>query len=150
LAGAEVISSGRDKYMKAFDCKLKQDILFRVFPHCLPADNPQQAENSSGVGAGGNYNCIHGKGGGSKEERESDDGYHALFSVSFFCVFCAGLIQILCVVSLTKRKELLRRASTPLLTNSGWHAEVWHRQFQMSKQKLVSRTRQLRSGLTKH
>ena len=86
LSDAEVIYSGRDKYHKAYDCKLKQEILFRIFPHCLPSDNPQQAESSSGVGAGGNRNCIRGKAGGSKEERESDDGYHALFSVSSHCV----------------------------------------------------------------
>ena len=81
-AGAEVVCSGRDKYLEAYDCKLKREILFRVFPHCLPSDNPQQAESSSGVGAGGNRNCIRGKVGGSKEERETNDGYHALFSVS--------------------------------------------------------------------
>ena len=77
----DAVCSGRDKYLEAYDCKLKQTILFRTFPHCLPSDNPQQAESSSGVGPGGNRNCIHGESGGGKEERESDDGYHALFSV---------------------------------------------------------------------
>jgi hypothetical protein len=75
LLGTDVVFSGRDKYLEAYDCKLKQKILFRIFPHCLPADNPQQAESSSGVGPGGNRNCIRGKVGGGKEERESDDGY---------------------------------------------------------------------------
>lgn len=77
----DAVCSGRDKYLEAYDCKLKQTILFRTFPHCLPSDNPQQAESSSGVGPGGNRNCIRGESGGGKEERESDDGYHALFSV---------------------------------------------------------------------
>lgn len=76
------VCSGRDKYLEAYNCKLRREILFRIFPHCLPSDNPQQAESSSGVGPGGNLNCIHGKAGGGKEERESDEGYHALFSVS--------------------------------------------------------------------
>jgi len=61
---------------------LKREILFQIFPHCLPADGPQQAESSSGIGGGGNHNCIRGKLGGSKEEKESDEGYHAMFLVS--------------------------------------------------------------------
>ncbi|KAJ6552710.1 hypothetical protein B0H10DRAFT_1659115, partial [Mycena sp. CBHHK59/15] len=36
---------GSDKYHNVYDCKLEQDILFRVFAHVLPADNPQQAES---------------------------------------------------------------------------------------------------------
>ena len=124
LSNAESIFSGHNRYLKAYDCKLNQDILFRVFPHCLPADNPQQAENSSGVGAGGNYNCICGKGGGSKEERESDDGYHALFSVSFYCITHTAIIKISCLISLTMSSEQLRKPSTLLQTNSGLHAEV--------------------------
>lgn len=78
----EVICSGRNKLLGAYDSKLKREICFRIFPHCLPSDNPQQADNSSGVGPGGNRNCIRGKAGGDKDEKESDDGYHALFSVS--------------------------------------------------------------------
>ena len=85
---AEVVHSGRDKFLEAYDCKLKQDILFRVFPHCLPSDNPQQAESSSVIGPGGQRNCIRGKAGGSKEERESDEGYHALFHVSSHHIQC--------------------------------------------------------------
>ena len=82
-SNAKLVYSGRDKYLEAYDCKLKQEILFRIFPHCLPSDNPQQAESASGVGPSGNRNCIRGKAGGSKEEQERNDGYHALFSVSF-------------------------------------------------------------------
>ena len=89
-----MVCSGRDKYLKAYDCKLRREILFRIFPHCLPSDNPQQAESSSGVGPGGNLNCIHGKAGGGKEERESDDGYHALFSVSSHYAIGPALIKI--------------------------------------------------------
>ena len=82
LPGTEPVRSGRDKLLRAYDSKLKREIHFRIFPHCLPSDNPQQADNSSGVGPGGNRNCIRGKVGGDKDEKESDDGYHALFSVS--------------------------------------------------------------------
>jgi hypothetical protein len=74
--------SGREKYIPAYDCQLGCEILFRVFPHHLPADNPQQAESASGIGGNGNFNCIRDKSGGTKEQKESDEGYHALFAVS--------------------------------------------------------------------
>ena len=90
---ADQVCSGRDKYLEAYDCKLRREILFRVFPHCLPSDNPQQAESSSGVGPGGNLNCIHGKAGGGKEEKESDEGYHALFSVRMHCGINVALVE---------------------------------------------------------
>jgi hypothetical protein len=67
-----------------------------MFPHCLPSDNPQQAESSSGVGPGGNRNCIRGGAGGGNEERESENGYCALFSVSSPCVIDVALIKIPC------------------------------------------------------
>ena len=96
LPCAEVVCSSRNKFTEAYDCKLKQDILFQIFPHCLPSDNPQQAESSSVIGPGGKRNCIRGKAGGGKEERESDEGYHALFSVSFCYVIDMALIEIRC------------------------------------------------------
>lgn len=80
--------------MRAYDCKLKQEIVFRVFPHCLPSDNPQQAESSSVVGPGGNRNCIRGKAGGGKDERESDAGYHTLFKVSICYIINTALIEM--------------------------------------------------------
>ncbi|KAJ7833714.1 hypothetical protein B0H14DRAFT_3710403 [Mycena olivaceomarginata] len=67
------------KYHQAYDCLLEQDILFRIDPHCLPADNPAQAESSSGSGAKSNYRCCYDKSGGTAAERETDEGYHAQF-----------------------------------------------------------------------
>ena len=93
---AEAVRSGCDKFLKAYDCKLRREILFRVFPHCLPSANPQQAESSSVIGPGGKHNCVHGKAGGSKEERESDEGYHALFSVSSHHIINVVLIRTQC------------------------------------------------------
>ena len=82
-SGAKLVYSDHDKYLEAYNCKLRQEILFQIFPHCLPSDNPQQAESASSIGPGGNRNCICGKAGGSKEEQECNDTYHALFSMSF-------------------------------------------------------------------
>jgi len=123
---AEAACSGRDKLLGAYDSKLKREILFRIFPHCLPSDNPQQAENSSGVGPGGNRNCIRGKGGGNREEKESNEGYHALFSVSPIVSPTSAWHQLkLYVISRIKRSERHRRLLVPSLNNFGWHAGVW-------------------------
>ncbi|KAJ6608351.1 hypothetical protein B0H10DRAFT_1955505 [Mycena sp. CBHHK59/15] len=70
---------GPDKYHEAYDCELEQDILFRIFAHVLPADNPQQAESTSNAGVHSNYRCHYDKVGGTAAERETDDGYCALF-----------------------------------------------------------------------
>ncbi|KAJ7892224.1 hypothetical protein B0H13DRAFT_1625696 [Mycena leptocephala] len=67
------------KYYPAYDCLLEQEILFRIDPHCLPADNPAQAESSSTSGAKSNYWCRYDKSGGTAVEREIDEGYHAQF-----------------------------------------------------------------------
>ncbi|KAI0308812.1 hypothetical protein OF83DRAFT_1089519 [Amylostereum chailletii] len=69
----------RDAWQGAYDCQLKQEILFRVFSHALPADNPQQAESASVVGSAGNKNCRFDKMGGTEVYRETADGYHEHF-----------------------------------------------------------------------
>ncbi|KAJ7772761.1 hypothetical protein B0H14DRAFT_3589979 [Mycena olivaceomarginata] len=61
---------GSEKYHEAYDCKLEQDILFRIFAHVLPADNPQQAESASNAGVHANL-CNH--------TEKTDEGYCALF-----------------------------------------------------------------------
>ncbi|KAF8972139.1 hypothetical protein BDZ97DRAFT_2015119 [Flammula alnicola] len=67
------------KWKEAYDCKLEQEILFQIFPHALPADNPQQAESCSCGGLGGSHNCRYDENGGSKEYKETDEGYHSMF-----------------------------------------------------------------------
>ncbi|KAJ6626090.1 hypothetical protein B0H10DRAFT_2174002 [Mycena sp. CBHHK59/15] len=70
---------GSDKYHDAYDCKLEQDILFRIFAHVLPADNPQQAESASNAGVHSNLWCRYDMAGGTAAHRETDEGYRALF-----------------------------------------------------------------------
>ncbi|KZS87977.1 hypothetical protein SISNIDRAFT_418742 [Sistotremastrum niveocremeum HHB9708] len=72
---------GPDKWHEAYDCRTGQNILFRVLPHLLPADNPQQAELASNVGVHGNCNCRECKVGGTDDDRETNEGYHAHFEV---------------------------------------------------------------------
>ncbi|TFK20048.1 hypothetical protein FA15DRAFT_600415 [Coprinopsis marcescibilis] len=65
---------------KAYDCELEQEIIFQIYGHGLPADNPQQAESCSCSGLGSNHNCRYDTAGGNKAHKESNDGYHDMFS----------------------------------------------------------------------
>ncbi|KAJ7868986.1 hypothetical protein B0H14DRAFT_2346333 [Mycena olivaceomarginata] len=71
----------RKDWTTTYDCKLQQEILFRVGIHLLPADNPQQAETTSTAGSSGNLWRREDDSGGSATHRESDEGYHSLFAV---------------------------------------------------------------------
>ncbi|KAJ3786078.1 hypothetical protein GGU10DRAFT_420697 [Lentinula aff. detonsa] len=68
-----------DHWTEAYDCELKQDILFQIIPHFLPADNPQQSETASHIGVNGNRNCRRDKIGGSEAEKESNEVYESLY-----------------------------------------------------------------------
>ena len=48
----------------------------------LPADNPQQSEESSHMGGNANCKCRKCKAGGNHKHTESDQGYHSLHFVS--------------------------------------------------------------------
>ncbi|KAJ7322806.1 hypothetical protein DFH08DRAFT_917082 [Mycena albidolilacea] len=70
---------GSEKYHKEYNCKLEQDILFHIFAHVLPANNPQQAESASNAGVHTNLWCRYDMAGGAATHRETDEGYRALF-----------------------------------------------------------------------
>lgn len=73
--------SKSNQWWPAYDCQIKQGILFRILNHVLPADNPQQAETASHIGVKGHHNCRYDMSGGTADYKETDEGYHALFSV---------------------------------------------------------------------
>ncbi|KAJ6613813.1 hypothetical protein B0H10DRAFT_2165219 [Mycena sp. CBHHK59/15] len=50
-----------------------------------PADNPQQAEEASHIGHQGNYFCCVCKVGGTKEEKESPEGYRTFYEFIILC-----------------------------------------------------------------
>jgi hypothetical protein len=86
-------NSKDDSWSLTYDCKLQQEILFRIGIHLLPADNPQQAETTSTAGSSATFWCREDDSGGSASHRETDEGYHALYSVSRHRIF--GLIQLI-------------------------------------------------------
>ncbi|KIJ31527.1 hypothetical protein M422DRAFT_61644 [Sphaerobolus stellatus SS14] len=63
-----------------WDCLHNEEICFRVLVHSLPADNPQQSESGSHIGLHANHFCRACHAGGTHQQKESLEGYHALFS----------------------------------------------------------------------
>ncbi|THU93011.1 hypothetical protein K435DRAFT_671003 [Dendrothele bispora CBS 962.96] len=61
------------------DTKRRCGVILRV--PSLPADNPQQSEEASHIGGNSNKFCRRCHVGGTHEEKESNEGYHSLFSV---------------------------------------------------------------------
>ncbi|KAJ7022964.1 hypothetical protein C8F04DRAFT_1307008 [Mycena alexandri] len=58
-------SDSKIGWTAAYDCKLQQEVLFRIGIHLLPADNPQQAESTSTAGSGASFWCREDDSGGS-------------------------------------------------------------------------------------
>lgn len=67
----------------AYDCVLKEEIVFEAIPILIAADNPMHAELTSSCGLTSNKFCRTCDVGGSQAYKCSDDGYLSLFQVSF-------------------------------------------------------------------
>lgn len=63
------------------DAATGQGAKVRVSLDADRSDNPMQSESACHVGANGNHNCRKCDSGGTTTEKESDAGYHQLFSV---------------------------------------------------------------------
>lgn len=65
-----------------FDSRTRKEVLIRVWPLFLPADNPMAAELCSCAGLACNFFCRSCKAGGSQDLKASKAGYESLFQVS--------------------------------------------------------------------
>lgn len=74
---------GKDIWHLAYDCIVGEEVLFRIIPHILPADNPQASHTCSHIGLMGNLSCRRCGVGGVWGYKKSEEGYHELFSVSW-------------------------------------------------------------------
>ncbi|KAI1788974.1 hypothetical protein LXA43DRAFT_893623 [Ganoderma leucocontextum] len=72
--------TGSNTWHVMYDCELREEILVRILPETLPADNPQQSATCSHVGLKGNKPCRKCEFGGTERERETDQGYEQHFS----------------------------------------------------------------------
>ncbi|KAJ6579355.1 hypothetical protein B0H10DRAFT_2198743 [Mycena sp. CBHHK59/15] len=76
----EQVKSTHIKPVRCYNAETGRPCGVRLNAPDGPADNPQQAEESSHIGHQGNYFCRFCKVGGSKEEKESPEGYHAFYA----------------------------------------------------------------------
>ncbi|KAI8995712.1 hypothetical protein BD414DRAFT_513439 [Trametes punicea] len=72
--------TGPDNWHTGYDCLLEQEVVFRIIPHVLPADNPQQAEHCSHITGKGNHPCRRCEVGGTAAECEQDINYEEFFT----------------------------------------------------------------------
>ncbi|OSD08227.1 hypothetical protein PYCCODRAFT_1441218 [Trametes coccinea BRFM310] len=71
--------TGPNRWHMGYDCLLEQEVIYRIIPHVLPADNPQQAEHCLHITGKGNHPCRRCKVGGTAAECEQDQIYEQFF-----------------------------------------------------------------------
>lgn len=67
--------------LEAYDCETKEEVLLRPYPLLHAGDNPMQAELSSCAGLGCNHFCRTCKAGGTKEWKQSSEGFSDILKV---------------------------------------------------------------------
>ncbi|KAI8974881.1 hypothetical protein BD414DRAFT_517477 [Trametes punicea] len=72
--------TGPDNWHTRYDCLLEQEVVFRIIPHVLPADNPWQAEHCSHITGKGNHPCCRCEVGGTAAKCEQDINYEEFFT----------------------------------------------------------------------
>lgn len=66
------------------DATTGQEIKLKIYCNCAPGDNPAQSETCGHIGGKGNYSCRKCNVGGTQKDKETNAGFHAMFTVSFF------------------------------------------------------------------
>ncbi|KAF7965722.1 hypothetical protein HWV62_42165 [Athelia sp. TMB] len=65
--------------IEAWDCESGQEVLLRPYALFFPGDNPMQAEMASSSGLSSNHFCRTCKVGGTREFKQSNNGFETLF-----------------------------------------------------------------------
>ncbi|KAF7370029.1 hypothetical protein MSAN_00632900 [Mycena sanguinolenta] len=74
------VKSTHREPVRTYNADTQRPCAFRLNVPDGPADNPQQAEESSHIGHHGNYFCRRCHVGGTSEEKECPDGYHSFYT----------------------------------------------------------------------
>ncbi|KAG1851927.1 hypothetical protein F4604DRAFT_1883535 [Suillus subluteus] len=75
----ESISEAAESGVFTWDCKYEEEVMLELYGLFLGGDNPMQAEECSHAGLHCNYFCRTCEVGGTKEYKESDEGYKSIF-----------------------------------------------------------------------
>ncbi|KAJ6456980.1 hypothetical protein C8R45DRAFT_1064760 [Mycena sanguinolenta] len=75
-----LVKSTHKEPVRTYNADTQRPCGFRLNVPDGPADNPQQAEESSHIGHQGNYFCRRCHVGGTNEEKECPDGYHSFYT----------------------------------------------------------------------
>lgn len=120
--------SGKDKWHEAYDCELGCEVLFRIIPRVLPADNSQASETCSHIGLKGNFFCCQCKVGGTNLEKESDEGYQALFDIHKSLLLFKVSIQMFYLDwSTTNSSRYSSHYSSPVTNSLPWSEKASQR-----------------------
>lgn len=136
---------GPAKWYTGYDCVLKQEVLFRIIPHVLPADNPQQAEHCSHMTGKGSRPCRRCEVGGSAAECEEDETYEQFFSVSPHCRMRSMTAMLM--ETCREEQSVRSRVRSARFANNFWQrVSEFRMELTNCKQKQVSRTRSRNTG----
>lgn len=67
--------------LEVYDAMTRAPACVRIYVNAEPSDNPMQSELSGHIGGSGNLFCHRCDVGGPDDMKQSDEGFHALFSV---------------------------------------------------------------------
>ncbi|KAI0040147.1 hypothetical protein FA95DRAFT_1464700, partial [Auriscalpium vulgare] len=73
------INAAATKGVDAWDCKHNEEVMLRPYALFLAGDNPMHAEECSQGGLACNFFCRTCKVGGTREYKQSDEGYSSMF-----------------------------------------------------------------------
>jgi len=68
---------------------------FRIYCNCTPRDNPSQSKTSGHIRGNENHLCRKCELGGTQKAQETDNGFHASFSICAWTLVCILLITLL-------------------------------------------------------
>jgi hypothetical protein len=78
--------------VKVRNATIGQQTKLKIYCNCAPGDSPSQSKTSGHIGGKGNHPCRKCEIGDTQKVQETDNGFHASFSI---CVFPVSTLSCL-------------------------------------------------------